>query len=202
MHLKTAEKPNNMLQLQLHRIDYCLNFPSTGDVICFLFTQPKNISILPTYLCTVQHCTVHIVTDIRIIKSNYYQIATDNFRQKINNKSISKLILITVLHTSRNFLCCFHGLYISNYTIWILAQEFQTWGLCWQSHRNDKTYSPGSRFSGTSTKSLKAQCSVPNSSDGRLTLAHSDPSGLVPIFVLTIGWASKLSGLKGPSLDA
>ena len=34
----------------------------------------------------------------------------------------------------------------------MLAQEFQTWGLCWQSHLNERTYLPGSKDSGTCKK--------------------------------------------------
>ena len=83
----------------------------------------------------------------------------------------------------------FHNL--NHGKIWMLEQEFQTWGLCWQSQRNDKTYNPGSISSGISTKSLKIQwlwwC-------GRFIMAHSDPSGVVPTFVLTIGLGTISSG--------
>ena len=74
---------------------------------------------------------------------------------------------------------------ISIYSTWIFAHEFHTCGLCWQSHRNDKTYSPGSSDFGISTKSLKAHWSRPVPLLGRLTLAHSDPWGVVPVVVLT-----------------
>ena len=88
----------------------------------------------------------------------------------------------------------FHNL---NYgKIWMLEQEFQTWGLCWQSQRNDKTYSPGSRDSGTSTKSLNAHSSSLSGFLGRFTFAHSDPLGVVPILVVTISIGSHPEGLK------
>ena len=74
---------------------------------------------------------------------------------------------------------------ISIYSTWIFAHEFHTCGLCWQSHRNDKTYSPASSDFGISTKSLKAHWSRPVPLLGRLTLAHSDPWGAVPVVVLT-----------------
>ena len=87
----------------------------------------------------------------------------------------------------------FHNL--NHGKIWMLEQEFQTWGLCWQSQRNDKTYNPGSISSGISTKSLKTQwlwwC-------GRFTMAHSDPSGVVPTFVLTIGLGTAQSSGRLP----
>ena len=78
----------------------------------------------------------------------------------------------------------------------MLAHEFQTCGVCWESHRNDKTYSPGSRVSGTSTKSLNAHWSIAWDFLGRFTFAHSDPSGVVPILVETKSIGSHPEGLK------
>ena len=89
-----------------------------------------------------------------------------------------------------------------SYTMSILAQEFQTCGLCWQSHLNERTYWPGLRDFGTSTRSLKAHFWEPTLSLGKLTLTHSEPGGLVPTLVFTIGFASQFSGSQGPFRDA
>ena len=78
----------------------------------------------------------------------------------------------------------------------MFAHEDQTWGDLKESHLKDKIYCPGSRLSGTSTKSLIAHSCGFFGFFQRLTLAHSEPGGVVPIVVVLMGYAVHLSGLK------
>ena len=60
----------------------------------------------------------------------------------------------------------------------MLAQALQIWGVFWQSHLKERTYSPGSRDSGTSTRSPNTHLS-PSFFRGGLITVHWDPSGVV-----------------------
>ena len=105
--------------------------------------------------------------------------------------------IVCMLAIKNLFIIKTNGLYlfyISNYSTWMFAHAFHTCGLCWQSHLNDKTYSPASSDSGTSTKSLKAHSTVLYVF-GRLILVHSDPCGVVPVVVLTESWGIHPSSL-------
>ena len=70
----------------------------------------------------------------------------------------------------------------------MLAQEFQICGVFCVSHLKDRTYSPTSSDSGTSTMSLNPQPSSGMNSavGGSVIFVHWDPSGLVPTVVLKV----------------
>ena len=97
------------------------------------------------------------------------------------NKSVT-LVLISPYYCTRMF-----------------EQAFHTWGVCRQSHLKLSTYSPGSRSSGTSTRSLKAY-SRPLRGLSMFNFAHMEPAGVVPSVVVISSTGVQVFSVTSPFL--
>ena len=81
----------------------------------------------------------------------------------------------------------------------MLEQALHTCGVCRQSHLKLSTYSPGSRSSGTETRSLKAKY-WPLLGLPMFSFAHIEPAGVVPSVVVTSSTGSQVSSVISPLL--